>query len=572
MPVQGLLFNGSADFARNVNNPLETNWAYSNAALGVLNSYSEASSRPLMQARVNITEFFLQDNWKLRRRLTLDYGIRFYWVPPIFDKENLMTGFVPSRFDAAKAVKLIQPALSNRQRVGVSPVDGSIYPAPLIGAIAPNSGDPANGMVLVSQDSSYPRSLTRNPGLQWSPRLGFAYDVFGNGKTAIRGGFGMLYNRESMAEAYKWLIAQPPLNYTPVVNFGQLATLTSSAGLLFPSAVLGREPDSKLQKVMNYSFTIQQDIGHGTLFEIGYVGSLGRNLVWRRAINSIPTGANFDPGNFDPTAAGKPLSQAFLRPISGYNDINIIEPGGSSNYHSMQVTARRRFSRDLSFGVAWTWSKSMDFVDAETEVIRPSIVDTRQWNYGLASFDRTHVVKINWQYGVPRAGVGNALLRGVLHNWQLSAITTFQSGAPLGVGFSQVVATDITGTPSQGPRIVVTGNPVLPKSERTFERNFRTDVFQLPQRGTFGNAAKTLIRGPGINDWDLAIFKNFPIYESIKAQLRCEMYNAFNHTQFTGIDTTARFDAQGRQVNAQFGQFTSAAAARFIQVALRFSF
>lgn len=135
-----------------------------------------------------------------------------------------------------------------------------------------------------------------------------------------------------------------------------------------------------------------------------------------------------------------------------------------------------------------------------------------------------------------------------------------------------MVAADITGTPSQGARIVVTGTPVLPKSERTFERNFRTDVFELPARGTFGNAARTVIRGPGVNNFDIAVFKNFPIYESLKAQFRCEMYNAFNHTQFTGIDTSARFDAAGNQVNGQFGQFTSAARARYIQLALRLSF
>jgi len=135
-----------------------------------------------------------------------------------------------------------------------------------------------------------------------------------------------------------------------------------------------------------------------------------------------------------------------------------------------------------------------------------------------------------------------------------------------------VIATDITGTPSQAPRIVVTDDPVLPKSERTFQRNFRNDVFRLPATGTFGNAAKTLIRGPGVNNWDIAVFKNIPLYERVRIQFRCETYNTFNHTQFTGLDTTARFDAQGNQVNGQFGQFTAAARARSIQFALRASF
>ncbi|MCU0245793.1 MAG: carboxypeptidase regulatory-like domain-containing protein [Bryobacter sp.] len=573
MPVQGLLFNGSVSFARNVNNPLDSNWAFSNAALGVYDSYSEASSRPLMQARANISEFFVQDNWKVNRRLTLDYGVRFYLVPPIADKEDLMTGFVPDRFDPKQAVKLIQPALNaNRVRIGVSPVDGSTYPAALIGAIAPNSGNPANGMLLVAENPSYPRALTKNPGVQWSPRLGFAYDLTGDGKTALRGGFALLYNRESMAEAYKWLIGQPPRTNVPVVNYGTLNTLRSSAGLLFPSEVLGRDAASKLQRVMNYSLTIQRDLGKSTLVEVGYVGSVGRNLVWRRPINPVPAGANFTPENIDPTLSGnRPLPPNFLRPIPGYGDISIIEPASSSNYHSLQVTGRRRFSKGLTFGAAWTWSKAMDYNDAEVDVIS-AIIHPRVWNYGLGAFDRTHVFKLNWQYDLPKLAVSNPVARTILHDWMFSGITTFQSGAPLGVGFSQVVATDITGTASQGARIVVLSNPVLPKSERTFERNFRTEAFALPAVGTFGNAAKTVIRGPGLNNFDIAIFKNFPLYERLRMQFRCEMYNAFNHTQFTGVDTGARFDAQGRQVNGQFGQFTSAAQGRTIQLALRVSF
>ncbi len=149
---------------------------------------------------------------------------------------------------------------------------------------------------------------------------------------------------------------------------------------------------------------------------------------------------------------------------------------------------------------------------------------------------------------------------------------SFISGAPTGIGWSSVASIDTTGTPSQGSRIVVTGNPVLPKGERTFSTNFRTDVFQMPAVGSLGNAAKTLIRRPGINSWDTGVFKNFRLVEYLKLQFRWEMYNAFNHTQFSGLDVTARFDAQGRQVNTQFGQFTSARSPRIMQFALRLSF
>ena len=128
------------------------------------------------------------------------------------------------------------------------------------------------------------------------------------------------------------------------------------------------------------------------------------------------------------------------------------------------------------------------------------------------------------------------------------------------------------GSGSQGARVVVLSGPVLPKGERTFSRNFRTDVFRVPTRGTIGNSAPTIIRGPGIDNWDIAIFKDFPLRDRTKFQFRWELYNAFNHTQFNGLDTGARFDPQGNQVNTRFGEFTSARSPRVMQFALRFTF
>ena len=256
------------------------------------------------------------------------------------------------------------------------------------------------------------------------------------------------------------------------------------------------------------------------------------------------------------------------RTFTGYNNINYREFAGSSNYHSLQASANRRFARGLQFGASWTWSKAMDFNDNDTDAVS-TLVPVRVWNYGLAGFDRTHVLRANWVWDVPKSGYRNMLVKGVLNDWQVSGIATFSSGAPLGIGFGQVTATDITGSPTDGARIDVTGNPVLPKSERTFSRNFRTDVFRVPAVGTYGNSRPRLIRGPGTNNWDIAIFKTFPIREALRLQFRWEIYNAFNHTQFSALDTTARFDAQGNQVNGRFGEFTAARNARIMQFAFR---
>jgi hypothetical protein len=405
----------------------------------------------------------------------------------------------------------------------------------------------------------------------FGPRFGFAFDVFGDAKTAIRGGFGIFYNRPNFSDNYNRFAGQIPFVSNPVVFYGTLSSLLSATGTVFPQNANGFDRSDRMPSVMNFSLSIQRDIGFQTVVDVGYVGSLGRNLLWVRNLNPIPFGANFDPANTDPSNPSTPLPSAFLRPIQGYNDILMTEPAGSSNYHSLQVTARRRFSSGVQFGAAWTWSKAMGFTDFDTSAVGP-LVPVGVWNYGLLTFDRTHVLKLDWLWDLPKARVGNSVLKAVLHNWQFSGIASFVSGAPTGVGLSTVNAVDFAGTASQGARVVVTGNPVLPNGERTFSQHFRTDVFQMPARGTVGNAAPTQFRGPGINNWDMALFKDFPIREQMSIQLRVEAYNAFNHTQFSAVDATARFDAEGRQVNTRFGEYTASRSPRIMQFALRFYF
>ena len=164
-------------------------------------------------------------------------------------------------------------------------------------------------------------------------------------------------------------------------------------------------------------------------------------------------------------------------------------------------------------------------------------------------------------------------MRAVVNNWQISGIATFSTGAPLGVGYSLVAAAELSGTPSVSPRILVTGDPVLSSGEKTFSQAFRTSVFQMPAVGTLGTMSRTLLTGPGINNFDFSIFKSIPLYkERLRSQLRFEFYNFFNHTQFSSFDSTARFAANGSQANAQFGQYTAARDPRVLQLAARFEF
>jgi len=505
--------------------------------------------------------------------LTLDFGLRFGWCQPYFNKGDQLAGFNPSLWNPAQAVQLIQPVIVNGQRVGRDPVTGAIVPAVYIGADA-SAGNPTNGTVYVKTDPSYPEALRYSSGIKTAPRFGFAYDPFGKGKTAIRGGFGIFYEMREMGIRQFSTYSNPPIQFNPVMYYGSMNTLVNSTGAIFPSATTGFSESWPVARTMNISFGVQQDIGYQTVLDVAYVGALGRDLEYGQNLNAIPFGADFAPGLQDPTTPGKPLPAAFQRPYLGYNNISYYSYGTNSSYHSLQVSANRRFAKRLQFGLAWTWSKTMDYNDNNTDLLS-TLINPRIWNYSESGYDHTHVLKISFTYDIPKASKlwNQAVVRGVLDNWQTSGIVTMQSGAPLGITLAYVTSTDVTGSSTDGARVNVVQNPILPKDQRTFAKNFNTAAFQAPAIGTPGDAARYEIRGPGLNNWDLSLFKNIPLLrERLKMQIRGEFYNAFNHTQFTSWNTTATFDAQGNQANALFGQATAAAPARRIQLALRLTF
>jgi len=579
-------FNGTFNFDRNTNNPLDTNYAFSNALLGVVNSYTESNKKLNGHARYKNIEWFLQDNWKVTKRLTLDYGLRFYHIQPTISAGDNLALFDPKLYDASKQPALLAPycltanPCSGNNRVARDPVTGITYPSVKIGTFAPNSGTQFQGMNVLKE------SVLSGPGINFGPRIGFAYDVFGDGKTAIRGGVGVFYDRFNDDQVLQ-LVELPPNMITATANFTTIKDLLATPLSVSPAGVFGIQRNYDSPAVYNFSLGVQRDIGFKTVLDVSYVGSLARHLMQRRSINSVPYGGRFLASSIDQTVSGgaTPLPDNFLRPYKGYGDINYIEFSSNSNYHALQVQANRRVSTSLAFGLAYTWSKAMDLVDGNNNNVNP-FIDPRVRNYGKAGFDRTHNLTINYVYKLPGLSKywNNGLTRQALDGWELTGIASFISGAPIGIGYSTVQGTDLVGGSGGGvdSRVVLVGDPNLSKDDRTFLRYFNTSVVQAPTKANFGigNAPKDPLRGPGTNNWDISLFKNFNLAKEgrVRLQYRLELYNAFNHTQFTGVDTTARFDLTKQpgdplyQVNGTLGQYTSAANARRIVMGLKLNF
>jgi len=563
-------YGGNFSFARDVNNPFDSNYAYSNAVLGQFASYSESASRPSNEGRKTTMGWFVQDTWKINRKLTVDVGMRFVWFNQWFHAKQQASAWSAELFDPNKIPTLFTPISTPQGRRAVNPLNGTILPAVFIGAFVPNSGSPFNGAVAAT-DTTYPRGFRDQAPVLFEPRFGLAYDPFGDGKTAIRTGFGMFHN--TVSPGVRGFSQNPPTQQTPQIYYGNLASYLASTGVLFPNNTSTFERTAVTPGMYNFTLGVQRDIGRGTVLDLSYVGNVGRHLQVSRNLNAVPYGARYLSQNADPSNPATPLPDNFFRPYPGWGNINYNDFSSTSNYNALQFTANRRLARGISLSVAYTYSKAMGYANSDGDGValyRPQ----RVWNYGKLGFDQTHMFVINYIWDLPNGSkfVPNAVGRMILDKWQISGITTFASGQPSGVGFSTVDAIDLNGG-GDGTRIIVNGKAAKEHGDRTFSKWFDTGVFSRPLRGDPGNAPKDVFRLPGTLNYDISFFKTFPLLsEKRSLQLRWEMYNAFNHTQFNSVDTTARFEANGTQVNNRFGEVIGARNPRRMQASLRFRF
>ncbi len=568
-------FNGNFSFNTDASNTRNTNVGFANALTGAITEYTESDGHPSAHGQFLITEWYAQDNWRVKRNFTLDAGIRFYYMTPTQSEGDDVAAFEPGEWSSAQAPTLYAPVSTPQGRRARNPLTEEVLPAVYIGRLVPTSGNFINGMHVYDgtpQDSS---------PFRVAPRVGFAWDVTGDGKTAIRGGAGIFYDRYN-DDIILDLIELPPVLNTYRTNYTTISELLSSPLTATPTNVRRIEPFTP-PVVYNWSLGVQRDVGFNLVGDAAYVGNAGRNQVITVDLNGRPYGYAYQPSSLDPTnvsgGQAQPLPDDFLRPYQGFGRIQQREFSGYADYHALQLAVNRRRSSDgLSVGAAYTYQISNESLGA----FDPFIEDNRARNYTSAG-RRPHVLVVNYSYDVPNLSQNwnNLLVKVIFDHWQFSGITTVTSGTYGGFGYNyaNVPTGTLSGTGAingQASRVVMTCDPNLPRGERTFERQFRTECVAPPtDQFRLGTALNDEYLGPGYMNWDISAFKHVPMGGSRRLQLRVELYNAFNTDQWTGVNTNATFDyLTGALTNANtFGRLNgNTNSARRIQLGARFTF
>jgi hypothetical protein len=503
-------------------NPGTTNNSIADMLLGNFRTYSEVSAPPLTPYRSTQVDAFVSDNWKLHRRLSVEFGARYAYLGALYSQNNNLATFDALRYNPARAVTV------NRD-----------------GTLVANSGDLLNGLVKAGVDG--PRGNFDSPH-RIAPRFSFAYAPFNHNRTAVRGGFGVFYNvwRGDITQRTS---ENPPFSQQAQYENQNLSALSRPA-LVPYGALLTSDPRLVPTYTMSFSLSVQQELPQGVFVEAAYVGNLGRHLLRRPDINQP---------SFEALRANAALPAAqraatnFLRPFAGFSAIQQYSSDANSNYNALQLYATKRKGKSV-FTSSYTWSKAL--TDASGFDEAPEDFQNRRYNYGPASFDRRHVFVTSYTYSFPRFSAWGRVGDAVLSLWEASGITRFQSGNQF----------TVTGNTAIGTRRAdyLGGDIEFPKDERTVNLWFNTSAFAAAPESRLGTAGVRSVPGPGLQLWDLSLRKRFALTERWRLQFQADFFNLFNKANFLNVATTV--------TNADFGTITSAAPGRNIQLALRLTF
>ncbi len=540
------------NFGPNASNPNDTNNQFANMLLGNYTSASQTKGIFYGRFREISIEGYGQDSWKVNNRLTLEMGLRWAFQGPTYSYgEFLQNYFLLDQYDRAKAVK-IQTAS------GVTN-----------GTIIGGSGNPFNGMVEEGSNG-LPKGGVKNRFNNFAPRFGLSWDPMGDGKTAVRIGGGIFYERIQQNVYNFGGLGNPPLVTTPQFYGGNIDALSPSlaaSGTLSPVGIRAVDINGKNPTTYSWSFDIQRELWGKTTLDVGYVGNLGRHLIINRDLGQLPLNTTTAPGTTILSAVN--FTNNAIRPFPGYTGVTYSEFSGTSNYNALQMRASRRFASRLTANVSYVWSKAFDTTDTDGAVLGYYL--NRRRDYARAGFDHRHVFNVDYVYELPGLKNQPEVLKKVVNGWQMAGITRIWSGSPMDVS-----ANGDPGTLGGGVRADYLGGQIYQDNYRSTLQYFSPLVFGRPANGTLGTLGRNFLTGPGYTNWDISLYKNTKISEKVTAQLRVETFNTFNHTQYNnpgaGISVPNPSTAVTATTAGTTGRITSTRDSRNMQLGLKILF
>jgi hypothetical protein len=495
-------------------------------------SYDEAERDVAVRFRFRRYEVYAQDSWRLRPDLTLDLGLRYALHPGVVDQGDVLATFSPRRFDPARAPELA--------------AGGTL--------LVRGTGDPLNGIILAGVDSPYGRRVHATDKNNLSPRAGLSFDPWRDGRTLLRGGFGVYFDQPLVGVFETSAFSSPPFNNTGSVLNPRLAdpaagVQPATRGVPFLSAT---SEDFVAPRTVHWNLGAERQLYRGGVLELGYVGSRGDSLIRPVDVNQP-----------QPRDVVRLDSLNRARPFLGWGSIRLHETTARSRYHALVAGFRHDAGRAGLLQLAYTLSRHRTDASSDRDgVDLPQDPLDLDAELAVARSDRTHVFRASYVWELPFFRGRSGLLRQLLGGWQLAGITRLESGPPL----PRIVVGTNGGRRGQRANQVADPLSRLP-SDRHW---FNPAAFAPPPEGEYGQTPRAPLRLPGRQQWDLTLAKNFHPGARSRLQLRADFINAFNHTQFTSVDALCTGATACDVPGSSFGQLTGVRPPREIQLGLRF--
>ena len=526
-------------------NTLNYQQSFANFLTGFATSFSQASIDATPNLQVQQFETYFQDDWKVNQRLTLNLGVRYSKFNQPTDSNNQLTTFDPALYNPLNAPTVDKSNAGNLCVPGAA-CTGGVLPNPtasLINGISINRSDKTFG------NSPYGNKIGKSDNLDFAPRIGFAVDVFGNGRTSLRGGYGIAYDSSLFGTYEQSIFQNRPSVFSPVfsnVSFDAPAPLATTPA----QVVRATSPNYRTPYNQQWSLAVQQILPKGVNVEVAYVGNHQVHLIGLVDINQAAPGAFATAGLATAITSSNVGLLNQIRPYRGYSAINSVQPIFMGNYNSLQISGRKQFQHNSLIAANYTWSRALTNANAD-RTGAPQISSQPSAEYGRAAADRTHIFNANAVYGLPFFYQQRGLAGHMLGGWEVSGIFFANSGLPLNVTTGTIDPAGVGvvfGSSASGGRPDRIGDPnsastqggfPLPNGIHNRQRWYNPNVFAPVPAGQYrgGNNQRNDINGPGWWRADVGLFRNFRIVENVNLQLRGEAQNVLNHTNPDTIST-----------------------------------